>query len=73
MTTYLLLALTDNGRSEAKILTRREKFGGYAWIEQPAPLPAAASGNDRGQYETYEIDGWSIDAMRLPGKGDDKR
>lgn len=68
MTTYLLLALTDNGRSEATILTRRETFGGYTWIAQhPAPLPAAASGNDRGQYETYEVDGWSIDAMRLPG------
>lgn len=70
MTTYLLLALSDDGRSEAKILTKREKFGGYAWIEHPAPVPAASSGNDRGQYATFEVDGWSVDAMKFPKGGE---
>lgn len=62
MTTYVLLALTDDGRVTA-----------YPWeLHMPCnPWPVnrylpEREGNDRGQFVTFEIAGYSIDVVRLP-------
>lgn len=59
MTTYLLLALTDDGRVtayEPDDLFRIER-------RQVDPI---RTGTDRNAYSTYEIAGYSIDVVRLP-------
>jgi len=62
MTTYLLLALHDDGRTTAYEMPSvwAMQFQGSARI-QPC-----ASGTDRGPYQTFEIAGRSIDVCVLP-------
>lgn len=61
MITYLLLALADDGR-----VTGSDGYfdasHGWKWKSR---LPVR-TGNDRGQYSTFEVTGYSIDVVRLP-------
>lgn len=71
MTTYLLLALHEDGRSEARTLHAPIMQWIYAGTQQigVAALPRldpSASGNDRGQFSTYQTVGFSIDVVKLP-------
>lgn len=61
MTTYLLLALDDNGTSRAYVSKRGELFG----LDELAQLQPTTTGNDRGAFQSYDHDHWSIDAMRF--------
>lgn len=61
MTTYLLLALSGDGTSRAYISKRGELFG----LGEMAEVLPTTTGNDRGSYQAYDVDHFSIDVMRL--------
>lgn len=66
MTTYLLLALTDDGRVTASDVPADRLPNGYEWLGVNPPV---RTGNDRNAYSVYEVGGWSIDVVRMPEAG----
>jgi len=69
MTTYLLLALTDDGRVTVQDQCGECRDGKYPHESDCAHgeivLPVR-TGTDRNAYSTYEVAGYSIDVVKLP-------
>lgn len=69
MTTYLLLALTDDGRVSATYCppARGRLIFDDATEEGATDMVTPTrTGDDRNAYSVYEIAGYSIDVVRLP-------
>lgn len=61
--TYVLLELQPDG--DVRTFRSAIAPSRMDWLVMVDPV---ASGHDRGPYRTYEVAGYSIDVMRLPGE-----
>lgn len=66
MTTYLLLALGDDGVA-AHYASDMNMLGAVSLGSRVLPV---GIGTDRGPYSVYEVAGYSIDVVRMPEGGE---